>query len=169
MHSSLLPGQKDRQRGGALLHRKIVKTKDDPPQRVTFQGIGGQRLPSGQGGVQQSLAWTQLQAFNRARLLAEHVERGLAVAIQVHDAVHALLERSQAFVAHVRAVVVVVEENCPGNKIEFAADVGMVAQDFNAPGVAPQTFRCALTVAVFGDHHGLVGKGTMDFLKIALH
>src|SRR5690349_14247073 len=78
----------------------------------------------------------------------------------------ALLRDARAFVADVRAVIVVAEENRSGHVLAPAKHGIVIAQHCDALAISLRTLKSAGAVTVLGDDDRLVGEGLMNLVEI---
>src|SRR5580704_15193685 len=88
---------------------------------------------------------------NRTRLAAQKLIRRLARAIKIHNSVDALLQRTQTAIADMSTVVVVTEENGPGDEILRTNCLVMGAQDLHSLLIAFWPVRGAGAISVLGN------------------
>ena len=107
------------------------------------------------------------ERFDGTRLPAQEGIGRFRIAIQVDNAVHALLKRALAAIADVRSIVVVAEEDrarderfCAQDRVLFGKNGCAMAVSFGAIGGAG-------AVAVFGDNDRFVREGSVNLIEQA--
>ena len=107
-----------------------------------------------------------MKRFDRTGLPAEHVVGGLSVPIEIHYTVDALFGGRGPLVTDMRTVVVIAKEDETGDKVQFAANTGVIEQDLNSPGITFRAFGNASALSILGDDNGLFWKRFVDLLEI---